>query len=294
MNGNRICKKKESCCWHIFSCQGNPCRCSIFRRGLPPAGLHVRLVSTCSALWVSNSRLANAKWSSVEWHVNEGETLTPTTHCATVKGPVRKILLGERVALNILARCSGIATKYSFSASPLSPSSITLFFVTAESVVDLSLRFQVVTGATPPAFSRLPGHSCRYAQDNTRFPTCGKIWDADRRLRPASPRPQRHDHAQRQPHLVLGLDFTRSLGSTLCLWLFYQDWSRMPVFQSGARGHWSRRGCCHAGQFPGWRSGPGPAENKGEGAGKELSGGSKRWSDRGEPERMGKMCSGCY
>ncbi len=33
------------------------------------------------------------------------------TVCATVTGPVRGILLGERVGLNILARCSGIATR---------------------------------------------------------------------------------------------------------------------------------------------------------------------------------------
>ncbi|KAF7590785.1 hypothetical protein BBP40_002353 [Aspergillus hancockii] len=48
---------------------------------------------------------------TVEWHVQEGESIDPITHCATVRGPIRKILLGERVALNILARCSGIATK---------------------------------------------------------------------------------------------------------------------------------------------------------------------------------------
>ncbi|KAF9887145.1 hypothetical protein FE257_010520 [Aspergillus nanangensis] len=48
---------------------------------------------------------------SVEWHVQEGQSIEPIKHCATVRGPVRKILLGERVALNILARCSGIATK---------------------------------------------------------------------------------------------------------------------------------------------------------------------------------------
>ncbi|KAJ5162416.1 hypothetical protein N7492_007808 [Penicillium capsulatum] len=48
---------------------------------------------------------------TIEWHVKEGDSLTPITHCATVRGPIRKILLGERVALNILARCSGIATK---------------------------------------------------------------------------------------------------------------------------------------------------------------------------------------
>ena len=48
---------------------------------------------------------------SVEWHIYEGEIFKPIKHCATVRGPVRKVLLGERVALNCLARCSGIATK---------------------------------------------------------------------------------------------------------------------------------------------------------------------------------------
>ncbi|KAL9591979.1 MAG: hypothetical protein Q9179_007178 [Wetmoreana sp. 5 TL-2023] len=48
---------------------------------------------------------------TVEWHIREGEIFEPIKHCATVRGPIRKILLGERVALNTLARCSGIATK---------------------------------------------------------------------------------------------------------------------------------------------------------------------------------------
>jgi nicotinate-nucleotide pyrophosphorylase (carboxylating) len=48
---------------------------------------------------------------TVEWHVKEGEPFQPIKHCATVRGPVRNLLLGERVALNTLARCSGIATK---------------------------------------------------------------------------------------------------------------------------------------------------------------------------------------
>lgn len=52
------------------------------------------------------------KIDSVEWHVQEGEAIEPIKHCATVRGPMRKILLGERVALNTMARCSGIATKY--------------------------------------------------------------------------------------------------------------------------------------------------------------------------------------
>lgn len=54
---------------------------------------------------------------SVTWHADEGATVATSSHTggkmkvATVKGPVRGILLGERVALNTLSRCSGIATK---------------------------------------------------------------------------------------------------------------------------------------------------------------------------------------
>ncbi|KAJ8584783.1 nicotinate-nucleotide diphosphorylase [Rhizopogon salebrosus TDB-379] len=47
----------------------------------------------------------------VEWHMQEGETFEPIKHVATVRGKARHLLLGERVALNMLARCSGIATK---------------------------------------------------------------------------------------------------------------------------------------------------------------------------------------
>ncbi|KAF7301850.1 Nicotinate-nucleotide pyrophosphorylase [Mycena indigotica] len=48
---------------------------------------------------------------TVEWHIEEGDTFEPVKHVATVTGPARHLLLGERVALNLLARCSGIATK---------------------------------------------------------------------------------------------------------------------------------------------------------------------------------------
>ena len=55
--------------------------------------------------------MTNATQNRTEWHVPEGKSFSPITHIATVRGPVRKLLLGERVALNTLARCSGIATK---------------------------------------------------------------------------------------------------------------------------------------------------------------------------------------
>jgi nicotinate-nucleotide pyrophosphorylase (carboxylating) len=54
---------------------------------------------------------------TVTWHAEEGSAVETSKHkdgkmeVATVKGPVRGILLGERVALNTLARCSGIASR---------------------------------------------------------------------------------------------------------------------------------------------------------------------------------------
>ncbi|KAJ7904718.1 Quinolinate phosphoribosyl transferase [Mycena olivaceomarginata] len=43
----------------------------------------------------------------VVWHVEEGASFEPVKHVATVTGTARHLLLGERVALNMLARCSG-------------------------------------------------------------------------------------------------------------------------------------------------------------------------------------------
>ncbi|CAG8623073.1 9395_t:CDS:2 [Paraglomus brasilianum] len=47
----------------------------------------------------------------VEWLISEGESFEPVKPCARVTGKACDILLGERTALNILARCSGIATR---------------------------------------------------------------------------------------------------------------------------------------------------------------------------------------
>ncbi|KAK2466094.1 hypothetical protein APHAL10511_001736 [Amanita phalloides] len=47
----------------------------------------------------------------VEWHLRDGDIFEPIKHIATVRGKARHLLLGERIALNLLARCSGIATR---------------------------------------------------------------------------------------------------------------------------------------------------------------------------------------
>jgi len=53
---------------------------------------------------------------TVEWLIEEGSTVAPTAAapkvvCAKVRGPARLLLLGERTALNLLSRASGVATE---------------------------------------------------------------------------------------------------------------------------------------------------------------------------------------
>ena len=47
---------------------------------------------------------------AVAWTVHDGDSISAGTHLGHVTGPLRSILTGERVALNYLCHCSGVAT----------------------------------------------------------------------------------------------------------------------------------------------------------------------------------------
>lgn len=47
---------------------------------------------------------------SVTYHVHDGDTVQTGDKIATVRGPIRQLLSGERVLMNLLQRMSGIAT----------------------------------------------------------------------------------------------------------------------------------------------------------------------------------------
>lgn len=49
---------------------------------------------------------------SIRWMAEEGQALNPVFIVAEIEGEAQSLLLGERVALNILARASAMATKY--------------------------------------------------------------------------------------------------------------------------------------------------------------------------------------
>lgn len=46
----------------------------------------------------------------VEWKFSEGDELSPICQVARVRGPANKLLQGERTALNVLTRASGVAS----------------------------------------------------------------------------------------------------------------------------------------------------------------------------------------
>eukprot|EP01089_Gocevia_fonbrunei_P011847 TRINITY_DN2630_c0_g1_i1.p1 TRINITY_DN2630_c0_g1~~TRINITY_DN2630_c0_g1_i1.p1 ORF type:complete len:308 (+),score=55.62 TRINITY_DN2630_c0_g1_i1:40-924(+) len=48
---------------------------------------------------------------TIEWKITEGSYFEPIKTIAVVRGQARNILLGERTALNLIARASGIATR---------------------------------------------------------------------------------------------------------------------------------------------------------------------------------------
>lgn len=47
----------------------------------------------------------------MDFLVKDGDFVKQNTAVATIKGPARSILIGERLALNLIGRMSGIATE---------------------------------------------------------------------------------------------------------------------------------------------------------------------------------------
>ena len=126
----------------------------------------------------------------VEWHLKEGAEFDPVFRVATVRGPARQLLLGERVALNLLARCSGIAT---MCVACLPGAHTRLQSTIGQSVSRIS-RLAMGSRGSSPARARRPQVrlmfylSCPILDNDVarhRIPSCRKVWYDRRRNRPA-------------------------------------------------------------------------------------------------------------
>lgn len=88
--------------------------------GLNPAAMATGAAPAQAALWAkSPGTLAGRPFfdaifarvnCQVSWLLPEGSQLVPVAKVAEVRGPAHGLLLGERPALNALARCSGVAS----------------------------------------------------------------------------------------------------------------------------------------------------------------------------------------
>jgi nicotinate-nucleotide pyrophosphorylase (carboxylating) len=64
----------------------------------------------CGIAWVQQCFKLLAPNSTIDWLVNEGETLKPNVSLCEIKGNAREILTAERTALNFLQTLSATAT----------------------------------------------------------------------------------------------------------------------------------------------------------------------------------------
>ncbi len=82
-----------------------------FFTGLPTVSLRLwhgfcMIISVCPLVAVFEEL-----GCTVEWLLREGDEIVPISDVARVTGPVNKLLIGERTALNIITRACGIATQ---------------------------------------------------------------------------------------------------------------------------------------------------------------------------------------
>ena len=84
------------------------------------ANLIVRNTSIlCGIDWFSKSFSLLNKNIKINWHKKEGSQINQDDHIATLTGPSKEILTGERTALNFLQFMSGIAFKTSLYRNKL-------------------------------------------------------------------------------------------------------------------------------------------------------------------------------
>lgn len=65
----------------------------------------------CGVDWVNETFKQIDKELNINWHVNDGDTVKKNEILFTINGSSKKILTGERTALNFLQLLSGIATE---------------------------------------------------------------------------------------------------------------------------------------------------------------------------------------
>ncbi len=80
----------------------------------------------CGRPWVEETFAQLDPTVALEWHVDDGDTLTAGQRLLTLRGAARSLLTGERTALNFMQLLSGVATRASQHAARVAGSGLQL------------------------------------------------------------------------------------------------------------------------------------------------------------------------
>lgn len=101
----------------------------------------------CGVAWVNETFAQLGGLDSIEWHVKDGDHVPANTLLVTLSGNSRRLLTGERTALNFLQLLSGTATKAKHYADLVKGTSIKILD-TRKTLPGLrtAQKYAVVTG----------------------------------------------------------------------------------------------------------------------------------------------------
>ncbi len=139
----------------------------------------------CGSAWVDDTYRQLDPSIKLDWHVKDGDLVSPNTTLVTLSGNSRALLTGERTALNFLQLLSGVATKAHQYQEALGDSDIQLLD-TRKTIPGLrtAQKYAVATGG---CHNHRIGLFDAYLIKENHIAACGSIQSAISKARELNP-----------------------------------------------------------------------------------------------------------
>ncbi|PSU32805.1 carboxylating nicotinate-nucleotide diphosphorylase [Photobacterium lutimaris] len=139
----------------------------------------------CGQMWAEEVFRQLGGEVSIEWHVEDGDTVEPNQTLCTLRGPSRILLIGERNAMNFIQTLSGCATTVAEYAKQLAGTDCRLLD-TRKTIPGLrsALKYAVTCGG---GYSHRIGVFDAYLIKENHIIACGGIEQAIRSAKQLNP-----------------------------------------------------------------------------------------------------------
>ncbi len=140
----------------------------------------------CGIAWVDETFKQLGGIEDITWHVKDGDKVSPNTVLVTLQGNTRKLLTGERTALNFLQLLSGVATKANQYREALGSDSPIKILDTRKTIPGLrtAQKYAVATGG---CFNHRIGLYDAFLIKENHIAACGGIAQAIAKAREIRP-----------------------------------------------------------------------------------------------------------